>query len=181
MAEAAAVKKSAAAATPADAAAEPAKPDVPAIAVMAPAHAIRRQELIFNVWAVKADEEHSLADVLNPAYLWRRATEGEMKAGDEFVITHKLHAFIVRGYIIAVDRDMKAVSYKILPGYPVDLTKIDPVSASLSGAVVIRHGANNWCVQRGAVMLKGGFQNEAEANVWLMNKQKQLAALGAVA
>lgn len=127
------------------------------------------------LWCCMAPSDHSLEDVLNPQYLMRRSDQ--MQPHHEFLITHELHAFLVRGYILGVDKIAQGLIYKLLPGYPVDLTGIDAVAADYSGSVILRRGSLGYVIQRGAYMLKSGFQNEGEAAAWLLQKQKAIQAI----
>ena len=98
---------------------------------------------------------------MNPHYLWARHRDA--KAGDEIEISHEKHAFLIKARIAAVDKDSQSFAYKLLPGYPADLTEIEAVSADLEGATVTEEGALKWCVRLGGFVVKSGMPSETLA------------------
>lgn len=125
-------------------------------------------------WHVVADADHTLAEALAPGYMAIRVKD--MRPGDTFDIRHEKHAFLVRGYILAVDKEAGAISYAALE--VIDLHAIPAIVYDWADAEVKRL-PSGFAVMRGQDALKTGFPTEAAANEFLHAK-RTLAAAGKV-
>lgn len=125
-------------------------------------------------WHCVAEADHTLAEALAPGYMAARAKD--MRPGDTFDIRHEKHAFIVRGYILAADKDAGAISYVALE--VVDLDAVPAVVYDWADADVKRL-PSGFAVMRGQDALKTGFPSEATAREWL-NAKRTLATAGKV-
>jgi hypothetical protein len=124
-----------------------------------------------NTWACCAPETHTLEDAMSPAYLWAKARE--IRPGDFFEVRHERHAFLVRGYVVDLDHDAKTLSFKLLPGYPVDLRDMELIACDWSGATVTQEAPPyNWCIRLGGAIAKSDFSSESRATEWLNAKQR---------
>jgi hypothetical protein len=118
--------------------------------------------------------DHTLADVLSPAYLAPRIKD--MADGDELTLRSEDHKFHVRAYVMSTDKDANTISFAVLEVS--DLTSMPTIAYDYADAIV-RREAGGWAVLSADVQLKGGFPTETAATAWVA--EKRTAATAAMA
>ena len=87
-----------------------------------------------RVWHITAPADHSLADVLSPAYLAPRIKD--LRVGDEFTLRSEADVFLVKCYVQGTDADAGTITFAILEIF--DLASLPTIAADFADAVV-RH------------------------------------------
>ena len=132
-------------------------------------------EAVNRVWHAVAPADHTLSEALWPGYLGARTKD--MKPGDDFVVRHETHNFLVRGYIIDVDADAGMIAF--VTTELIDLTQVDIVAYDYVDCVVSRQ-PSGWAVMSGDTALKSGFASQEKAAEWLAEKRAGILAAGKV-
>jgi hypothetical protein len=138
---------------------------------------VKPAEASFTHWHAVAPHDHTLADVLQPGYLWRK--HESIKVHDRVTIDHALHQFSVTLYVRAIDKEAQALLFFL--DQVIDRTQQELTVPDLTGAEVDYRGALNWAVVQGAKTLKGGFDTKDEAEAWLKKKKAGVARSDAAA
>jgi hypothetical protein len=128
-------------------------------------------EAVNRTWHAVAPADHTLSEVLWPG--WLGAKVKDMRAGDDFVIRHELHHFIVRAYIMDVDIDAGMLAY--VTTSIDDLRTLDAIAYDWADVTISRE-QGGWAISDRGTVLKGGFASEAKAAEWLAEKRASILA-----
>jgi hypothetical protein len=126
--------------------------------------------------AIRADAEHTLEDVLHPAYFW--VFHERIKKGDLIEISHELHHFWGLFYIVGVDPETASVLLAAIHG-PINLRTAPVRKADLDGAYTKLRGVLRWCVMaKDDTSLKTDLPTRVDAEEWLAAKRAETAGAG---
>lgn len=117
-------------------------------------------------WVVTAPRDHTIRDVLDPAYLGPILQE--LVPGAEVAIRHEGHAFVCRLVVKDVDADTRAIT--TLPIEVIDLTAIAPIAPDYENFTVARRHGTAVVLRPDGTPLRS-FASEAEARDWLAAKR----------
>ena len=117
-----------------------------------------------NQWRVGVEAGTTLAEALDPGFLWHG--QDRIRAGDFVELLHEDHKFFVRLLVAKLDHETQSIVCRTVDIR--DWGDEELPRSDLAEARIEHKGASaKWCVLLGNQYLERGFRNEAEARAWL--------------
>ena len=144
----------------------------------APLHEIRMAETVRNNWAIVADRNITMKEVLAPGYLWSGFTQDRIAARDVVEIHSEDKKFFVRLYVVGGDAPTQSVLFHILESHDWGNTRsrLEDISAAVARD---RGPGDRWCLMNGNEFIERGFDDRAQAEAWRDEQVRRASAIEA--